>query len=100
VKSDRAITHEVMSSDKVHILVVGAGCFGVSTALHLLRDPDRKYTVKLIDRASVLPVPDAASTDLNKIVRTSYADAWYSRFAKKAIAEWKTDETFRDVYQE
>lgn len=89
-----------MSSDKVRILVVGAGCFGVSTALHLLRDPDRKYTVKLIDRASVLPAPDAASTDLNKIVRTSYADAWFSRFAQKAIAEWKTDETFRDVYHE
>ena len=46
------------------VLIVGAGCFGVSTAYHLLT---RGYTdVIVIDKADVLPAPDAASTDLNK----------------------------------
>ena len=46
------------------ILVVGAGCFGLSTAYHLLR---RGYTrVTILDRGTILPCPDAASTDLNK----------------------------------
>lgn len=89
-----------MSTEKSHVLVVGAGVFGVSTALHLLRDPDQKYKVTLIDKSSVLPAPDAASTDLNKIVRTSYSDAWYTHFARDAIAAWKTEEIYRGIYHE
>lgn len=83
-----------------HVLIFGAGCFGASTALHLLRDLERKYRVTLVDRAPVLPAPDAASTDINKIVRTSYADAWYTRFARDAIERWKMDEVFAGVYHE
>lgn len=46
------------------IVIVGSGCFGISTALHLLR---RGYTdVTILDRSPVLPAPDAASTDINK----------------------------------
>ena len=46
------------------ILIVGAGCFGLSTAYHLLK---RGFTnVTVLDRAEVLPAKDAASTDLNK----------------------------------
>lgn len=89
-----------MAVDKVRVLDVGAGCFGVSTALHLLRDPEHKYAVKIIDRAPVLPALDAASTDLNKIVRTSYSDAWYAHFAQEAIALWRADEMFYGVYHE
>lgn len=45
-------------------LIVGAGCFGVSTAYHLLK---RGYhNVTIVDRSANLPAPDAASTDLNK----------------------------------
>jgi sarcosine oxidase/L-pipecolate oxidase len=46
------------------VLVVGAGCFGLSTAYHLLKRGFKNVTV--IDRSEVLPAPDAASTDLNK----------------------------------
>ncbi len=46
------------------ILIVGAGCFGLSTAYHLLKRGFRD--VLILDRSSVLPAPDAASTDLNK----------------------------------
>jgi len=46
------------------VLIVGAGCFGLSTAYHLLQ---RGFTdVTVLDRSEKLPAPDAASTDLNK----------------------------------
>ncbi|KJA28926.1 hypothetical protein HYPSUDRAFT_33382 [Hypholoma sublateritium FD-334 SS-4] len=79
------------------ILIIGAGCFGVSTAYHLLR---RGYTgVTVIDRAASVPAPDAASNDINRIVRTSYADKFYSELARAAIASWK-DEKWGDTYHE
>ncbi|KDQ55204.1 hypothetical protein JAAARDRAFT_37733 [Jaapia argillacea MUCL 33604] len=85
-----------MSTEKV--LIVGAGCFGLSTAFHLLK---RGYVdVTVIDRSNVLPAPDAASTDLNKIVRTSYSDIFYARFAKEAIDVWKDEKEWDDAYHE
>ncbi|SRR6266436_2112249 len=46
------------------VVIVGAGCFGISTAYHLLQ---RGFTdVTVLDRSERLPAPDAASTDLNK----------------------------------
>ena len=50
------------------IVIVGAGCFGISTAYHLLQ---RGFTdITVLDRSESLPAPDAASTDLNKGERT------------------------------
>ena len=66
------IPFEMSSSTQSYIdspesyLVVGAGVFGASTALHLSRQkPEAKIT--LLDR---LPFPDpiAASHDINKVV--------------------------------
>ena len=72
------------------ILILGAGCFGLSTAYHLLQ---RGYTnVSVIDRATELPAVDAASTDLNKVVRSAYDDMMYARLAREAIVDWKTGE--------
>lgn len=46
------------------IVIVGAGCFGLSTAYHLLK---RGYVdVTVLDRSFDLPAPDAASNDLNR----------------------------------
>jgi sarcosine oxidase/L-pipecolate oxidase len=46
------------------VLIVGAGCFGISTAYHLLQ---RGFTdVTVLDQSEELPAPDAASTDINK----------------------------------
>ncbi|KIJ27450.1 hypothetical protein M422DRAFT_37755 [Sphaerobolus stellatus SS14] len=86
-----------MVSKDSQILVVGTGAFGISTALHLLR---RGYTnVTVIDQASTLPAPDAASTDINKVVRTSYSEIAYTKLAQAAIEEWKKEE-WGDTYQE
>ncbi|THH18114.1 hypothetical protein EW146_g2820 [Bondarzewia mesenterica] len=86
----------VKQDDK--ILIVGAGCFGISSAYHLLK---RGFTnVTVIDRSDVLPAPDAASTDINKIVRTSYSDPFYAQLAHEAIQSWKNVEEWGDTYHE
>ncbi|KAF5323793.1 hypothetical protein D9619_012943 [Psilocybe cf. subviscida] len=80
------------------ILIVGAGCFGVSTAFHLLQ---RGYTnVTIVDRAETLPAPDGASNDLNRVVRSSYPDIFYTQLAHEAIASWKNREFWGDIYHE
>ena len=47
------------------VLIVGGGCFGISTAYHLLKRGFKSVTV--VDRSNVLPAPDAASTDLSAL---------------------------------
>jgi NADPH-dependent 2,4-dienoyl-CoA reductase/sulfur reductase-like enzyme len=54
----------MVSKHSEAVIIVGAGCFGISTAYHLLQ---RGYTdVTVLDRSVELPAPDAASTDINK----------------------------------
>ncbi|KAH9834008.1 FAD dependent oxidoreductase [Rhodofomes roseus] len=80
------------------VVIVGAGCFGLSTAYHLLK---RGYTkVTVLDRSPVLPAPEAASTDINKIVRSSYADIFYSKFTREALVEWKNTSEWEHCYHE
>ncbi|PSR73762.1 hypothetical protein PHLCEN_2v10406 [Hermanssonia centrifuga] len=80
------------------ILIVGAGVFGLSTAEHLLRRGFRCITI--LDRSEVLPAPDAASCDINKIVRSSYSDIFYSQLAREAIHLWKDESVWGDTYHE
>jgi sarcosine oxidase/L-pipecolate oxidase len=100
------------------VLIVGAGCFGISTAYHLLQ---RGFTdVTVLDRSEKLPAPDAASTDINKsernlsffkkkvltlsavkkVVRTSYSDMFYAQLARDAIQEWKKKDEWGEAYRE
>ncbi|RUP50866.1 organic solute transporter Ostalpha-domain-containing protein [Jimgerdemannia flammicorona] len=68
-----------------HCIVVGGGCFGLSTALALV---GRGYHVTVFDRLSI-PAIDAASTDINKAVRSDYGrDILYQRLADRAILRW------------
>ncbi|KAF8270483.1 FAD dependent oxidoreductase [Lactarius quietus] len=86
-----------MVSKSEAIIIVGAGCFGISTAYHLLQ---RGYTdITILDRSQKLPAPDAASTDINKIIRTSYSDVFYTRLARDAIQEWKKSDDWGDCYR-
>ncbi|KAL5504668.1 hypothetical protein ACEPAH_7331 [Sanghuangporus vaninii] len=80
------------------IVIVGSGCFGVSTALHLLRRGYRDVTI--LERASDLPAVDAASTDINKIVRSSYNDEFYTLLAREALEAWKDHEVWGHNYYE
>ncbi|PCH35627.1 FAD dependent oxidoreductase [Wolfiporia cocos MD-104 SS10] len=87
-----------MIDQSSNIVIVGAGCFGLSTAYHLLK---REFThITVLDSSHILPALEAASTDINKIVRSSYADPFYAQFARDAIAAWKNDKEWGDTYHE
>ena len=97
------------------IVIAGAGCFGLSTAYHLLK---RGFTnVIVLDRAETLPAKDAASTDLNKskitvpksqtltsiyfaVVRSSYPDDFYTSLAQDAVKAWKDEGEWGNHYHE
>ena len=86
--------------ESLRVVVVGAGCFGVSTAVHLLQENGPSgpiYAVTVIDSSDTIPAPDAASTDLNKVVRSSYPDPFYTSFAQAAMREWPS---VGDAYHE
>jgi glycine/D-amino acid oxidase-like deaminating enzyme len=68
------------------ILILGGGCFGLTAALELC---SRGWKVTLIDQGA-LPHPDAASTDISKVVRMDYAaDAQHTEMGVLSIERWK-----------
>ncbi|EFQ34271.1 FAD dependent oxidoreductase [Colletotrichum graminicola] len=81
-------------------LIVGAGVFGASTALHLIRArPDAGVT--LVDRnAFDAPVRVAASWDWNKVVRADYVDIEYMRLTLEAKKYWAEDPLWKPFYHE
>ncbi|EXJ63561.1 uncharacterized protein A1O5_11322 [Cladophialophora psammophila CBS 110553] len=78
------------------VLIIGAGIFGTSTAYHLCpshADPSR---ITVLDRAPA-PSPQAASSDINKIVRADYSKAFYMDLAYEAMEYW-TDNPIMKPY--
>ena len=70
----------------MQVIVVGAGIFGVTTALELRA---RGHEVRLLDHGP-LPHPLAESTDISKVVRMDYgADDEYAALGEAAIAGWR-----------
>ncbi len=87
------------SKDPESALVVGAGIFGVTAARELR---GRGLAVTLIDPGP-LPHPDAASTDISKVVRADYgADGFYVDLMEEAFSGWArwNHELGRAVYHE
>lgn len=81
-----------MAQDNTHhsdVLIVGAGCFGTSTAFHFAINNQNPSGVTVLDRAPV-PSPQAASTDINKIVRADYSSPFYMELAYDALSAWET----------
>lgn len=79
-------------------LILGAGCFGASTAYHLITEyPNAQIT--LIDRGP-FPNPTAAAHDLNKIIRADYPDLVYMRLAHESQEQWRYEPLFRPFYHE
>ncbi|GME26560.1 hypothetical protein BP5796_09279 [Neofusicoccum parvum] len=72
-------------------LIVGAGCMGLSTALHLQRRGNANIT--LLD-AQPFPSIDAASNDSSRIVRPDYTDPFYATLAREAHHAWLSDPVF------
>lgn len=69
------------------VLILGAGIFGTSTAYHLAQSYHDPSRVAVLDRAAV-PSPQAASSDINKIVRADYSKAFYMDLAYEAMEDW------------
>ena len=68
------------------ILVLGGGCFGITAALELHA---RGWEVALIDQGRI-PHPDAASTDISKVVRMDYgADEQHTAMGEASIVRWR-----------
>ena len=68
------------------IVIVGAGVFGLTTALDLRRRGYENVTV--LDRMTP-PVPDGSSCDISRIVRSDYSDPFYAALAKAALQAWR-----------
>lgn len=57
-------------SKESQIAIIGAGAWGLSSALHLHQ---AGYTnITIFERSEVIPSPYSAAFDLNKIVRAEY----------------------------
>ncbi|KEF60412.1 uncharacterized protein A1O9_01973 [Exophiala aquamarina CBS 119918] len=73
-----------------HVLIIGAGEFGLATALSLLSNPKYKQTrITIVDTSPELPNPSGSSVDANRIVRADYASAPYSKLALEVQAQWR-----------
>jgi glycine/D-amino acid oxidase-like deaminating enzyme len=72
------------------VLVVGAGCFGVTAAKELRQ---RGYSVTIVDElpnVDVEPHPLAASTDISKLIRGDYGgDKLYTEMWLDSIKGWQ-----------
>lgn len=69
-----------------HVIVVGAGTFGLSAALALRA---RGWGVTVLDPGPI-PHPRAASTDLSKAVRADYGrDDFYMDWMLEALPRWR-----------
>ncbi|KAI1348765.1 FAD dependent oxidoreductase [Xylaria sp. FL0043] len=70
------------------IAIVGAGAFGLSTALHLARAGYPNILV--LDKGATVPSAYSAANDINKILRVEYDDDFYTNLAVEALKAWKT----------
>ena len=72
------------------ILIIGAGVFGLSTALSFLeREAYNDSIITVIDSAEVLPNPVGSSVDASRIIRADYANLTYSKLACLAQEHWR-----------
>ncbi|KAF2121889.1 FAD dependent oxidoreductase [Lophiotrema nucula] len=85
------------------VLIVGAGTWGCSIALHLAR---RGYTSITVLDSSPVPSPTSAGNDLNKIAEEarepkdedSDEDYFWNKTTQIAMKAWKEDPLFSPLY--
>ena len=77
------------------ILIVGAGIFGLSTALSLLERPSFSSShITILDSSPTLPNPSGSSVDSSRIVRADYASKPYAKLALAAQKLWRDQTPF------
>ena len=87
-----------MAHSEDSYLILGAGVFGASTALSLIRQYPNA-SIRLVDREP-FPCQVAASWDWNKVIRADYTDILYMEKALEAKQAWKLDPLFKEFYHE
>lgn len=87
------------SSQQIQVIIIGGGTFGTTTAYHLSQTDYKKVVV--LDRFKGTPSPEAAGTDINKVIRTEYPDQLYTKLASDARDIWKDPNgLFSGLYHE
>ncbi len=84
-------------SSSMNVCVVGAGIFGMASALELSK---RGHGVTLIERGEI-PNPEASSTDVSKVIRrTGYSNETYVELVTRAAIQWREwhERTSRSIY--
>lgn len=67
------------------VVIIGSGVFGITAAIELHA---RGWKVTVLDQGPV-PHPDAASTDISKVVRMDYgSDIVYTEMGEQALDGW------------
>lgn len=95
VTSSRSSNTSPVPKDAIpkSILIVGAGVFGLSTALALTKRQEFASTaITVVDRSpepGVFPARDASSIDVSRIIRADYSDPAYAALAAEAQEEWR-----------
>ena len=78
-----------MESEVQRLIIIGAGCFGLSTALELSRDEAFAQTHITVISESDIPDKNCSSFDINRIVRTDYTSPLYASLAAEALEKWR-----------
>ncbi|KAF9700417.1 hypothetical protein EKO04_001700 [Ascochyta lentis] len=79
------------NTEEPSLLIIGAGTFGTSLAVHASKSYRDASKIKIVDRWSPDgPVHDktAAAIDINRIIRTDYTSQLYCNLANEAIHFW------------
>ncbi len=84
--------------DDTTYLIIGAGVFGASTALHLATEHPLPPSFSSIGSRSL--VAAGASWDRNKVIRADYTDILYMEMALEAKKAWESDLLFKRFYHE
>lgn len=83
-------------SSSTSFIIVGAGIFGLSTALAIARrHPSASITI--VDRYTP-PVEDGTSVDTTRCIRADYGDPIYARLAADAQKKLEEDSDLRPFY--
>lgn len=79
-----------MESTPKSYIIIGAGEFGLSTALSLLRRNTSPFLhITILEASETLPNPSGSSVDSSRIVRADYASAPYACLALEAQKLWR-----------